>query len=371
MSLKIGQRNAASSTATTTSTGKASTNKASGSQGSTPTLRLVASRASGQTGQTSATSATRGSSDSSATRAAARADEISATSAAAGRSRDAVGTPEEPAETHATGVDEAENPGLGDGKLGQPRNHPGTEAVGTALESGETGTLTNGNGEQVEFQVEQGKTSPDSGSTAYSVTVGDDQFTVNIPEGEDPNEVIARLTDFYSQQPENVRGAVSTINIEPGRNPSDEYWAEEYDTPGFTSAATGGGGTITFWNGSQYIQEGVFDHEFGHNIGSAVRQEQDEETGGFGGFLNKIEDFLSGDNRSTNIPRGSSEAARNDSISDYGDNAIAEDFAETWEAYIDAVEGGPEALEEFRTTYPERYALIVEEVLSRDLDVAA
>ena len=69
------------------------------------------------------------------------------------------------------------------------------------------------------------------------------------------------------------------------------------------------------------------------------------------------------------MPRGHSDAIEADgnSVSDYGDNAIAEDFAETYEAYRVAEEAGPAALEDFRREFPERAALLDEEVFTRDL----
>jgi hypothetical protein len=357
MSLKIADRATRPTTTARTESGQ-------------PNLRVVSSR---PVRESTATRPTETASVSGEAQEADRADNNTRVSAAGSRSRDAIGSTDQATETHATGVDEAEAPSGTDDddpKLERP-GHPAQDEVGTALESGESGTFVNGNGDEVEFEVEQGESTEDH--DVYSVTVGGNEVTVNIPPGENAEEVLARLTDFYSQQPENVQGAVNTINIEPGRNPSDEYWAEEYDTPGFTSAATGGGGTITFWNGSQYVQEGIFDHEFGHNIGSAVRNEQNAETGWFGDVVNSIVDSITGDADSQNVPRGYSQAAEGDgnSVSDYGDNAIAEDFAETWEAYSTALEQGPKALAAFQLQYPDRYALIVDEVLSRDLDVAA
>lgn len=335
-----------------------------------PSLHLV------KTGSTTSTSRSGTSGDRAAvsgeSRGATSSDAKVRSSAASSRSQDAVGTPQSATETHATGIDEAEAPTGEDGQpVAETAPHPASDEVSTALQSGASGTLTNGNGQQVDFQVTKGETNDDQ--TSYSVTVGDNKFTVNIPPGEDANDVIARVTDYYSQQPENVQGAVNTFNIEAGANPQDAYWAEKYGMPNFVSAATGGGGTINFWNGSKYLQEGVFQHEFGHNVGSAVRAEQNSEAGLVGGLINAVKDIYTGDNQSSTIPRGYTQAAAADgkSISDYGDQAISEDFAETWSAYQDAVQTGPLAVALFARQYPERYAVIAQQVLTRDLDVAA
>lgn len=300
--------------------------------------------------------------------------------AAAETSRNLIGPSAEPTDTNAVGIDEVEENRPNDTderntrdstKGGVATPDPNAGVVGEGLENGEPVPYTNSNGEEFEVQYSQGE-STDTQDT-YTIKLGNDEVSVRIPPGEDPEAALDEITNYYSQQPENVRGAVHTINIEEGQNPADDYWAEEYDIPDFTSAATGGGGQINFWNGTRYLGEDVFDHEFGHNVGNAVRNEQNEESNPLQDYVNRFKDALSGDAASQNVPRGYSEAANSDnnSVSDYGDNAIAEDFAETYQAYSEAVEAGPEAVAEFQQMYPERYALITEEVLSRDLDVAA
>ena len=46
------------------------------------------------------------------------------------------------------------------------------------------------------------------------------------------------------------------------------------------------------------------------------------------------------------------------SVSDYGDKAIGEDFAESWAHYMEARIQGTPAMTKFRTEHPNRYQLI-------------
>ena len=53
----------------------------------------------------------------------------------------------------------------------------------------------------------------------------------------------------------------------PNPNPSDDYWAKEYNTPGFSSAATGGTSGVTFYpqdSWSQEFTDSTMIHEGGH-----------------------------------------------------------------------------------------------------------
>lgn len=47
-------------------------------------------------------------------------------------------------------------------------------------------------------------------------------------------------------------------------------------------------------------------------------------------------------------------------MSDYAGTNIREDFAESWAAYLEAREPGPEALARYEEEFPERFALLEE-----------
>lgn len=235
-----------------------------------------------------------------------------------------------------------------------------------SLRTGQPQTFRNGKGQQVAFAVTQNRDRGDYRN--YTLQVGRNQVEVNLANRVDEATALGRISDFYSQQPEQLRGALDTIKIEMGANPRNEFWEEKYDMPGFRSAAVGGGGTITVFGGLPQLTERTFHHEFGHNVGFAVREAQDRESRRAGTLAaDMAEDLVTGDGASPNVPRGFSLASKADgrSISGYGDRAIAEDFAEFYEEYVISAKGGGGALRQLRSRYPNRFALLQQQVLSR------
>ncbi|MCA9793523.1 MAG: hypothetical protein KC910_17050, partial [Candidatus Eremiobacteraeota bacterium] len=122
-----------------------------------------------------------------------------------------------------------------------------------ALDRSGTVSVTNSAGETVEVRLSE--TASQKDKRVFQIQMGRHSLTVKIPEGQDPIEVLGRLVDYWSQIPEHLRGQAQTVVIENGRNPADASWAETYHIPGFTSAATAGDGTITFWNGVGNLTE--------------------------------------------------------------------------------------------------------------------
>ena len=170
---------------------------------------------------------------------------------------------------------------LGELLEGSPR------PVRDALSTGEAQSFTNSRGQTHQISIRPTCSAAGPTTESYNVRVGNDQVTVTLPANSEAREdVLRRITDYYSQQPDNLREAVRTIEVRNERNPDDAEWERRYQRPGFTSAATGGNGGITFRNGEGNVTEQTFDHEFGHNVGGAVREAQDRETGVLGQLWN-------------------------------------------------------------------------------------
>ena len=53
-----------------------------------------------------------------------------------------------------------------------------------------------------------------------------------------------------------------------GRSKDDEKWGREYDIPGFKAVASGGDGSVVFYNGKADASTLV--HEMGHNLAYAT-----------------------------------------------------------------------------------------------------
>lgn len=243
--------------------------------------------------------------------------------------------------------------------------------VSQGLATGEPQAFSNKNGQRVQLSVSRNR--DQSGYQNYTMTIDGRRVSVALDPKVDNVVALGRLANLYSEQPANFRGAVDTFKVESGPNPRNPEWEKKYNIPGFRSAATGGGGNITFYEGLSQIKESVMNHEFGHNIGGAVRAAQDREARAAGRLrAERRADTVTGDNANNNIPRGYAQAVKSDgnAVSDYGTRSLGEDFAEFYELYREASNKGPRQLERFKNTYPVRYALFEQEVLSRRLSSA-
>lgn len=179
----------------------------------------------------------------------------------------------------------------------------------------------------------------------YEVQVGDSpSFTVTFEdEAVDHNQALAALVDGYSETSPELRGSLHTVTVSPDPKINDI-------TGGATSAtATFNTGNITFHEGDKYLNADTFHHELGHLIGA-------DQPGGFGPFS------LFGDA----APEGWGEAAAQDGnfVTPYAESghtqndSYNEDFAESWAAYMTAVDEGPSALDAFAARYPARFAIL-------------
>ncbi len=251
------------------------------------------------------------------------------------------------------------------------RELEGYAHVETALTSGQPTAFRNSAGQDVSYTLQHNKNAGEHAS--YTLGMGQHKIEVQLPEGEDRVLGLGRIADFTSQQPEKLRGAVDTVRVELGDNPSNAHWEKEYGRPGFESAATGGGGTITFYQGLSHLKQNTFHHEYGHNIGESVRHAQDREAKvlGTSGAVGNL-DRETGDARGTGFPRGYSQAlaADNRQVSSYGDASTGEDFAEFYAAHRTAANQGEAQLKEFTEQYPNRSRLLQTEVFSRELSTA-
>ena len=272
-----------------------------------------------------------------------------------------------PSPNHATSVQRYEPekalPGKAHTSAQLDRERQRYGHITNGIKTGKVQQFKNSNKKAVALVIEGGKST--SGYQSYGIRTGSNRLDVKLAKGVDNVVALGRIADFYSQQPEHFQGAVDQITVEAGPNPKNDYWAERYSMPGFRSAAVGGGGRITFFNGLDQLKEGPFNHEFGHNVGFAAREAQDraERKAGTLGQARR-RDRQTGDHRSPNIPRGYSEVMRGDgnSISSYGNRSVGEDFAEFYEEFRAAQDRGGQAVEHLRREYPNRFKLFEEQV---------
>lgn len=215
------------------------------------------------------------------------------------------------------------------------------EALSSAL-SGVSVQFPLASGHEVALMLrgpEHGAGFDDFAATLEGASVG-----LRVPAGSLPREIMAQVLDWYSQEPALAQKALSRVTVAAGGNPTDAKWSQDptysqanQGGKGFTSAATGGNGEITLWNGGADLGGDIFHHEMGHVVSQ------------------KVEDLPG-----TLVPKGWPEAMRSDGIavSRYARLNADEDFAESWAAYLDARRLGPDALALFAQRYPARSAFL-------------
>ncbi|MGE0494929.1 MAG: hypothetical protein AB7S38_37310 [Vulcanimicrobiota bacterium] len=216
-----------------------------------------------------------------------------------------------------------------------------------AIESGQPLTMVNSNGETFQAEFKHLRTN-DKGNQYYNVAVGDHRFLTYSEAGSQTTSALLDLANFDSMTPKHLRGELSRVNIRKDANPSDEHFAERYGIEDFHAAATAGGNVINFWNGTSSLNEPVFNHEMGHLIGARR------------GLTDGVYDRMNFSDDAGNVPIGWGDRIKKDSqsVSDYGDKAIGEDFAESWEHYMRARLQGTAAVTKFKTEHPNRFQLL-------------
>ena len=183
----------------------------------------------------------------------------------------------------------------------------------------------------------------DEKTATYAVSDANGRFELHTPpDGQDAWEV-AQAFHLWAMIPVPLRSALKTITVADGPNPTDAYWAEAYKNPEFTSAATGGNGATNFWHGTKFMKEEYFLHEFGHVLGQTYSTSNALIPDGWA-------DAMAADNRT---------------VTRYGENSPAEDFAESFMVYLKLQKGDrvtindpPADLAGFAARWPRRAAIL-------------
>ncbi len=211
-----------------------------------------------------------------------------------------------------------------------------------AVDSGQPVEFTNANGESEMVSINQ--VTGTGGNTVYELT-GEDGHTIRIESelgATDNRTALARIADYYTQLPPGVRPSVDEIALlsDPEDGVAADYRRD--------------GDKVRFYDGLNHLNEEVFDHEYGHGVGYEVDGEGE-------GFFDDVGGLFGGQD-GQGAPNGWEDAIEADAAnpSDYADTNYKEDFAESWAAYLEAREQGPEALEQLMQAYPARFEILEE-----------
>jgi hypothetical protein len=152
------------------------------------------------------------------------------------------------------------------------------------------------------------------------------------------------VVDILSRGPEQVRRMVKEVHVNPGRNPSDAYWARQ---PGYSSVANfrsymtaGADGIVDIYPSTSAHNAGTGRTSIAHESGHTVSQK------------------LWGTNTSNTKWKPWRDAMASDAISasTYARSSPDEDFAESWALFMEVRHGPRE--EELRMLFPARWAIL-------------
>jgi hypothetical protein len=161
--------------------------------------------------------------------------------------------------------------------------------------------------------------------------------TLNIPTVHD-------VVDILSRGPEQVRRMVKEVHVNPGRNPSDAYWASQ---PGYSNVANfrsymtaGADGIVDIYPSTTPHNPDVARTSLAHESGHTVSQK------------------LWGTNTGGPKWKPWRDAMKSDGISasTYARSSADEDFAEHWALFMETRHGPRE--EELRLLFPARWAIL-------------
>lgn len=223
-------------------------------------------------------------------------------------------------------------------------------AVAESLRTGRTLSFENKDGETIRVRASR------SGD-GYRFQVGDDSFEVKI-DGEgtiNRDRALAKIADYFSQQPPESRRMLKVIEIHSEGGPTTAAGDDGRNQPA-AATAWAEEGRIRFYRGEANLTKRIFDHEFGHFIGTQADNEQDS-------LLGRIGEVFSGPDR---VPHGWDDAVKADGgpISDYAhndherDGDYTEDFADAWRDWQAAQDRGPGAVARFKEKYPNRTRIL-------------
>ncbi|MBO9541318.1 hypothetical protein J7643_12075 [bacterium] len=206
------------------------------------------------------------------------------------------------------------------------------QTVKEALSSKKPVSFTNSLGQSETVQITPEGTR--GKQATFDVRVGKDRFELQMPQGEDPTVNLALAVNYFSMNLPEIRDELDVLKISPDKNPTDAEFAKTYNMPNFSSAATAGGGTITFWHNGKYLDQKTFDHEMAHLMSPKASSKRLMMPDGYEAAIAK-------DSKTPTV---------------YSKAAPIEDFADSWALYLKARQTSPEALAKFQADFPNRAA---------------
>jgi len=212
-------------------------------------------------------------------------------------------------------------------------------AVKEALTTGKPTSFETSEGKKVEVSVQK----TDAG---YSYTLDgkktDVTFDATYSEASKAR-CLSKLIDYHAQTPEDVRDAVTRFDFV---DPRSENLAGQFRS-GTKSIAIFGESNLT---------ESTLNHEMGHAVGYKLSGDKSTVPDGWEDAVKGDANEMSGYGKSSYDEKKQSWGGwlREKTLGADRSAVRADDFAESYAAYLEAKESGPEAMRQFSEKYPNR-----------------
>lgn len=174
-------------------------------------------------------------------------------------------------------------------------------------------------------------------ATRYEVDVGGHKVPVIMPGTVPAGKYVpsaAQVAQALGTVPGRQLDSIKQVVVSPNQNPSDAYWATQYNIPNFASAATGGPSGVTFYPKSTAWDQPFVDstaiHEGGHAFSLALWGDPKVKTAWEAAM-----------------------ASDKNSPSSYAESSTGEDFSESLVMY--SLSKGTKCEAPAKELYPERY----------------
>lgn len=176
-----------------------------------------------------------------------------------------------------------------------------------------------------------------SAAKKYLADIGGHQVPVYVPDAAPAGKFLPsaeQVAKALGAVPGKQLASIKQVVVSPNPNPSDAYWAQQYNIPNFSSAATGGPSGVTFYPKSTAWDQAFVDstatHEGGHAFSTALWADA------------KVKDEWT-----------QAIAADKNAPSTYAESSPGEDFSESLVMY--SLSKGTKCEAPAKAKYPQRY----------------
>lgn len=213
------------------------------------------------------------------------------------------------------------------------------ETVNRSLTSGQFVPFTTSEGQTVDVKVDKTAEGYRYQLDGRTVKVS---FDDSFPEADQPDH-LAKLIDYHAQTTPYARDVFDEVRFRKKEDPKS-------NTAAYYSADSR---SLTFLT-AQNLTEDTFNHEVGHGVAYKASFGDSSVPPGWDDAVSADGNEISGYGTKSFLDRSIIRFEEVERIGEERTGLRADDFAESYAAYAEAKESGPEALAQFESRYPNR-----------------